>query len=98
MSNTRLWRRKYCPRCEETVSKSAYYRHRAEYFDSVTNKWRKTARRHLPYSEAVVSTDVCSEHDIYGTVESQELMTSSSDQVVKVIAINIYLLVLYSYY
>ena len=31
----------HCPHCEETVSKTTYYRHKASYFDENTRKWRR---------------------------------------------------------
>ena len=29
----------YCPHCSSDVPKSTYYRHRAEFYDEVTEKW-----------------------------------------------------------
>ena len=49
-NNTRLWQRKYCPHCDETVSKSTYYRHRSEYYDG--NMW-KTSKSQSPDSNEV---------------------------------------------
>ena len=39
---TRQWQRLFCPHCEEKVSKSTYYRHRAEHYDLRTGAWRKS--------------------------------------------------------
>ena len=49
-NDTRLWQRKYCPHCDETVSKSTYYRHRSEYYDG--NMW-KTSKSQSPNSNEV---------------------------------------------
>ena len=40
-SNTvaRRSRQQFCPHCEEMVSNSTYYRHRAEHFDEVSKRW-----------------------------------------------------------
>ena len=37
----RRWQRAFCPHCEDTVSKSTYYRHREKYYDVRSGEWAK---------------------------------------------------------
>ena len=39
MNEVRQRERMYCPHCKEKVSKSTYYRHRAEFHDPRTRCW-----------------------------------------------------------
>ena len=66
-------RRVYCQHCEYTLSKSAYYRHRRKYFNTLTNQWVKD---HTTFSSSESDSDtmVCDD----AAVDCSE-STSESD-------------------
>ena len=85
MSEVRQRERLYCPHCEEKVSKSTYYRHRAEFYDPRTRSWiepgnqRQRAFHTVDNFPSLLTVDqsesVC---DTQSAV--QELSSSSSDE------------------
>lgn len=51
----------YCEHCDETLSRSAYWKHRKAYFNPTTNEWTKKEP---------------SEHDTFSQTDNSELTDS----------------------
>lgn len=48
---------KFCPHCEQFLTKSTYYRHRTEFYNPITKTWDKQKRTLLPRRDKTTNTD-----------------------------------------
>ena len=69
-SNDSSSRKIFCVHCDSVVSKSTYYRHRAQFFDPVNNVWNLKQSDHVIHMEntntapeasqrVILSEDIC---------------------------------------